>query len=275
MTTRLSLRLTPAALLCTLLVAGCGSGTAPTPMGTAGSLPTASPSLPAATAEPLTPTASAQPSAPVSPSGLPLLGDGPITPGRYRFVLEGECEDPRDCPAGATPPEPLQIEITIPPGWEAMFGGLVIFPVGLGTEGPEGAGLVLGWTNWWVGLNSDPCLPVAHVPTDIPVGPTVDDFVDAVVAHPGLEVSEPTDVELGGYRGRFLSLTGPSDIDDCDNWRPWDPGFFVQGLDNVWDIWIIDAEGFRVLIIAEYFPNTPADVKAELRQMVESIWFEP
>jgi hypothetical protein len=49
----------------------------------------------------------------------------------------------------------------------------------------------------------------------------------------------------------------------------------VQGPDNVWDIWIIDADGFRVLIIAEYFPGTPADVKAELREMVESIRFEP
>lgn len=265
----------PAALLCTLLAASCASGNAPTPMGTGSSLPTASPTLPAAVAEPVTPTASAQPSASVSPSGLPLLGDGPITPGRYRFVLEGECEDPRDCPAGATPPPPLHIEISVPAGWEAMFGGLVIHPVGLGTEGPEGAGLVLGWTNWWVGLNSDPCLPVAHVPTDIPVGPTVDDFVDAVVAHPGLDVSEPTEVELGGYRGRFLSLTGPSDIDDCDNWRPWDPGFFVQGPDNIWDIWIMDVDGLRVLIIAEHFPGTPADVKAQLREMVESIRFEP
>src|SRR5688572_19183884 len=108
MTNRLSLSVMPAALLCTLLAASCASGNAPRPMGTASSLPTASPTLPAAVAEPVTPTASAQPSASVSPSGLPLLGDGPITPGRYRFVLEGECEDPRDCPAGATPPPPLQ-----------------------------------------------------------------------------------------------------------------------------------------------------------------------
>jgi hypothetical protein len=205
---------------------------------------------------------------------LPVLTDGLISPDRYRYVLEGECEDPRDCPPEAIHP-PLQIEITVPAGWYAIFGGLVIVPAGLGTEGPAGAGLALGWTNWWGGLNSDPCLPVAHVPPDIPVGPTVDDFVDAVVAHAGLEVSEPADVELGGYRGRFLSLTGPSDIDDCDNWRPWDPGFYVQGPDNLWDIWVIDVDGFRVLIITEYFAGTPADVKAELHEMVESIRFVP
>ena len=275
MATRLPLSVTPAALLCTLLAASCGSASAPTPVGTASTLPTASPRVSAATAAPATPTAAAQPSASVPPSNLPVLTDGPITPGRYRYVLEGECEDPRDCPPHATPLPPLPIEIIVPAGWEAIFGGLVILPAGLGTEGPEGAGLVLGWTNWWVGLNSDPCLPVAHVPPDIPVGPTVDDFVDAVVAHAGLEVSEPTDVELGGFSGRFLSLTGPSDIDDCDNWRPWDPGFFVQGPDNLWDIWVIDVDGFRVLIIAEYFAGTPAEVKGELREMVESIRFLP
>ena len=174
------------------------------------------------------------------------------------------------------PPSALGIEIAVPAGY-ATFEGFPVIAVdnANGTNGPDGGAVVLGWTSYWVGLNSDPCLAVAHEMPDISVGPTVDDFIDAVVAHPELDVTQPRDVELGGYQGKFFSLTGPSDISGCDNWRPWDPGFYVQGPDNNWDVWVIDADGFRVLIVTEYFPGTPDDVKSELRDMAESIRFIP
>ena len=49
----------------------------------------------------------------------------------------------------------------------------------------------------------------------------------------------------------------------------------MQGPDNTWDVWVIDVEGFRVLIVTQSFPDTPDDVKAELREMAESIGFVP
>lgn len=126
-----------------------------------------------------------------------------------------------------------------------------------------------------LGLNSQPCSRVSRQKPDITVGPTVDDFVDAVVAHPLLNVTEPKPVTLGKYGGRFFSLIGPKDISDCEEWGPWDPAPYLQGEESRWDLWVMNVNGVRVVIMAEYFPETPKDIKAELRAMAESIRFTP
>jgi len=205
------------------------------------------------------------------------LEDGPLAAGTYVFVHQNVCDDPpRDCPAGASPPPALGIELTVPSGWVAANDFYLISPAdGRELGAPNQSALVMGWTNFWVGLNSEPCSQISHQRTDIEVGPSVDDFVEAVVAHPTLDISEPTDVTLGGYSGRFFSLAGPADLSGCEEWRPWDPGFFAQGPDNLWDVWVMDVDGFRILIVTHQFPETPPDVKADLRQIVESIRFVP
>lgn len=220
---------------------------------------------------------SAGPQASVGSTRAPALQEGAITPGRYTYTLRVECDDPRvGCDLKASPPPPLDIEVTVPDGWQASLEfGLIAPNTASWTEGPDGAGLVMGWTTAWVGLSSNPCLRVSHQTPDVKVGPSVDDFVEAVVAQPALDVTEPTDVELGGHRGRFFSLKAPKDISGCYEWRPWEPGFFAQGPANIWNVWVMDVSGFRVLVVTQHFPGTSEKTQAALRAMAESVRFHP
>ncbi len=242
--------------------------------------PGVSPSNGSASPPPLDAT-STDASGSAAPTGeLPVLTEGPISPGTYVIVpteggWERNCLDGIDCPSPPPHARTLQLEITVPAGWESSLENTVIVPAPPGTtEGPDGSGLVIGWDP--AGLHSDPCHPSeGHFTPEIAVGPGVEDFVNAVVAHPTLEVSEPVDVEVGGYSGRFFTLTVPSDISDCGDWRPWDPGIFAQGPDNIWNMWVIDVDRLRMILLVEKFPGTPAEDSAELQAIVESIRFVP
>ena len=210
-----------------------------------------------------------------SPTDVVPLADGPLEPGRYRFVVSVDCEgvadDPIACPEGVVDPPPIPLEVTVPAGWEHLQG----FPVLRTLDKPtheEGA-LVLGWTSNTVGLNSDPCSSKSHELPDIKVGPSVDDFVDAVGSHKRLHATAPVATKVGGASGRYFTLKGPAELSQCVEWRPWDPGFYAQGPSNMWEVWVLDVEGHRVLIVADYVPGTSAQTIAQLRQMVESIRF--
>lgn len=210
-----------------------------------------------------------------APVGVQPLEDGPVTPGRYRFAVTSTCASQKGCPGDEEPALPA-VDVTVPEGWDAATMFLSLFPSeGEDTVSRGRPALVMGWSNFWAGLNSQPCSSTSHRKPDIEVGPSVDDFVGALEAHPLLDVTEPEPVRLGRYDGQFLSLFGPADISGCEEWRPWDPNPYLQGPENRWDLWVMDVGGVRVVIMAEYFPETPRDVKAELHAMAGSIRFTP
>ena len=60
-----------------------------------------------------------------------------------------------------------------------------------------------------------PATPAPRQPPDISVGPTVDDFANALADHPLLDVTTPVDVTLDGYSGKYVDLQVPSDISAC------------------------------------------------------------
>ena len=210
-----------------------------------------------------------------SPAGVVPLPDGYLEPGRYGFVVSVDCEgvkdDPIACPQGVADSPPIPLEVTVPDGpdgWEHPAG----FPV-IGTIDKQPGRLVLGWTNMTVGVQSDACLSESHELPDVEVGPSVDDFVDAVVSREWFHGTGPVDTKVEGASGQYFTLMGPADLSDCFEWRPWDPGFYAQGPSHIWEVWVLDVAGHRVLIVANYFPGTSARTIAQLKQMVKSIRF--
>ncbi|HWJ81200.1 MAG TPA: hypothetical protein VNS55_03095 [Nocardioides sp.] len=210
-----------------------------------------------------------------SPTGAVPLPDGYLVPGPYRFVVRVDCEgvkdDPIACPDGVPDPPPIPVELTVPAGWEHPEGFPVVWTLAA-PEGQEGA-LVLGWTSNTVGVQSDPCAQRSHELPDVAVGPAVDDFVDTVVAQPWYDGSDPVHAKVGGAPGRYFTFTGPAHLGRCFEWRPWDPGFFAQGPSNTWEVWVLDVHGHRVVVVADYFPETSRRTIAQLHAMVRSLHF--
>lgn len=223
--------------------------------------------------------ASSPPTTSPSPTRVVEIPDGPLRPGRYRFVVRGDCERAEgelvECPRGVADPPPIPLELTVPDGWDRWPG----VPVIATSDEPPGQGgfLVLGWTSNTVGVQSDACLAESHESPDLEVGAGVDDFVDTVVAQEWFRGSAPADTRVGGAPGRYFTLEGPSaaSLGECYEWRPWDPGFFAQGPDNLWQVWVLDVRGHRVVIVAHHFPGTSSATTSQLAQMVESIRFQP
>lgn len=134
-----------------------------------------------------------------------------------------------------------------------------------------------------------------HSPADPPVGPTVDDLATALAdLAPFRVTSPPTDITMAGYRGKNLELTvpdlpveGPGEGDprftDCEggnlaSWvAPLNDGPFTghtfPGYTE--ELWILDVEGSRLVIVAHSTPKAPAEDVAELRAILDSIRIEP
>jgi hypothetical protein len=117
---------------------------------------------------------------------------------------------------------------------------------------------------------------------DPPVGPTVEDLATALVKQAGPAAIAPTKVTLGGYSGKKVELSIPSDVDTdtCDEghfgrWSPRDdphhPGPFTYGNGQHDTVYIVDVDGTRWVIDTNYLPETSQGNLAELEQLVASI----
>ncbi len=208
-----------------------------------------------------------------SPTASPAaFRAGALTAGTYELRPFTDSRDSGLCmpedPQCAEDPadDSIRITLAIPDGYEAVANGR---PLIWGPEGDTGLIILRG-----AGLYSDPCHSTP--PPDIAVGPTVDDFANAVADHPLLDATTPVDVTLAGYAGKYLDLQLPADVSECtDNFWVYEPGVYAQGPSHRWHLWILDVDGIRVVIQSMDYPSTSAAAQAELQAIVNSIQIEP
>jgi hypothetical protein len=113
-------------------------------------------------------------------------------------------------------------------------------------------------------------------------GPDVDSLASALARQPLRNATAPTDIELAGFRGKYLELSVPTEIDfdDCDegdfrSWtaRGWAGVRYHQAPGQVDRIWILDVDGERLVVDAAYLPEATRQDRAELERVVDSIRF--
>lgn len=183
-----------------------------------------------------------------------LQGGGILEAGTYR----------------ADPFIPVEVLITVPEGWTGGGNWLLLGP--RGPESPDGMNIRFGSVE---NLYANP-LALGDGSLDPPVGPTVDDLVDAMMSHPDWPTTGPTDVTIDGYAGKVVRLTLPTDLDlpggrfllfrdgaSGERWA-WEPGQIV-------DFYIIDVDGERLVLELFSYPDTPAADLAERDAVVESM----
>lgn len=231
---------------------------------------------------PATATPTAAPTA--SPTTPPTLSPTPIAdPDTGRLAAGTYVAHPF-----APPNDALSFTFTVPSdSWEGHHsdpgeGGMF----GIAQYG-DAEGLGMGFLRV-ASLNADPCQWLGT--EDVQIGTTVDDLVAALTATSDdlvdalrYDLSEPSDVSLGGYAGKQVVVTMPSlsgrhadYSNECDEdaFRIWNAeGFtaYAQGPENRWRLWILDVEGERAVILMSDFEDSRPERVQELQSIVDSI----
>jgi hypothetical protein len=174
-----------------VVLAGCGSSSS-------GGTPSAGGSTPA-------------PGASTQSVSTPATSGGASTPSTSPFPAEGDITATLE--AGryvASDPFPVSVSVTVPAGWKSEEPGpYVVFlstADGVGNDGPATLALLTSPLEF-----SDPCT------TDGPGTSvaSVDDFVKAVAAMRGANVTRPEDVTVGGLKGTQVTLSAAAKSVSC------------------------------------------------------------
>ncbi len=200
---------------------------------------------------------------PTAPSSTPMPTATPVPRIPDSENLEGGTYQ-------ANPFIPVDVLVTVPDGWMGGGDWLLFGPRGF--QPPDGMNIRFGSVSM---MYANP-LDASAGFVEPPIGPTVDDLVDAIVAHPDWSTSAPTDVSIDGYAGKTVRLTIPADIELPESgFLFWKDG---QGSDRwafepnqIIDFYVIDVDGQRLVLELFSYPNTPAADLAERQAVIDSL----
>jgi hypothetical protein len=107
---------------------------------------------------------------------------------------------------------------------------------------------------------------------DPPVGPSVDDLVDAISNLEGYEATAPEDISMSGFDGKEFTLTATG---HCG--ATWATADRVTGMGNgeINLLQVLDVDGERVLIATAYNAATPEEDLAIVQEVRDSARIEP
>lgn len=196
-----------------------------------------------------TPTAATTPSAAAQP--LPEIG--PLTAGRYAI---GD-------------PYPATISFDVPEGWHPCV--VSEFEQGVCESYDAGAvGVAFLVVD---NVVADPCDEAELEP---PVGPSVNDLVEAISNLDGFEASTPTDVTIDGYPAKRFTITAPV-VSRCEL-RTWVTPTRTNGVglgeENL--VVVVDVDGVRLMIASANSPVRVTDAQLQaVDELIASISIDP
>ena len=226
-------------------------------------------------------TATSTPTVPSTATSTPtvrditelLSGFTPLEPGTYVIDPDGD------------PSTPLRVGYEIAAeGWSSWIGA-----VKLSDYGHIGVSITTVTNVVRHGCHD-------HRPADPAVGPSVGDLATALAdLAPFRVTSPPKDVTSHGYSGKYLELTVPDlpfkgfggdrFFPGCEGHTlmSWFAPLLLGGgfigyngeSGRTEEFWILDAEGSRLVIEANWSPASPRQDVAEMRAILHSIQIEP
>lgn len=193
------------------------------------------------------PTVAASPSPSPTPepteTGWPT---GAFTPGRHEVTLEGHSFS-------------FAVEFTWSSG---PFDGMIL-------QGTNNGQRWIAFFNPFEQVSTDPCTGAAQT-----VGPTVDDFANAMTTIPGTDAVGPTDTTVGGLPAKLVTLTFHEDIPCAPThfWLYGEDSAYPNNLGSVMSAWIVEVDGTRYVMQAHYGASD-AEAQQDIQRIMDSIEF--